>query len=83
VLLLIRRPPVRERLQRLDRGAALPEAPHLAEDVDHGLRGEAGDARAADVVEAAGEPRREHRLEQLALGFEQLRPGGVVLDDPN
>ena len=80
---LVREPPVGQRPQRLDRVAALLEAPHLGQDVDHRLGAEARHARAADVVDLAGEPRREHRLEPRLLRLELGRPGRVVRLDPD
>jgi len=68
-------------LQRPDRGPALLEVSHAGEHVDDRLGGEAGNARAADVVDACGEPRRQHGFEALALRFERGGPCGVVGDD--
>jgi len=65
------------------RGTAVLEAPHLGQDVDHRLRAKTGDARAADVVDLAGQPGCEHGCELRLLGLELVRPCRVVRDDPN
>ena len=59
----------------------LVEVGHAGDHVDHRFGGEAGDGGRADVVDAAFEPRREHPLQQRALGVETPRPVRVVRDD--
>src|SRR5688500_5937962 len=48
-------------------------------DVDDRLRGEAGDSRRADVLDAARHG-TERRCDPIALGLEPRRPRRVVLD---
>ena len=70
-------------MERFDRSTALLQAVYLGEDVDHRLGGEAGDARAANVVDLACKPGCEDRLQPRLLCLELLRPGRVVQDDPD